>query len=299
MEFQILGIMKIKHIFFAIFATVLLTGCEDFFDSVTDVDIEPHTSRLAVFAYFDQEADNFTVRVGDSQGYITNQSPNLISDATVVLSQNGTAVGTFNYAGDGEYTMPNTLTYSPNDVFRLDVTAPGYESVFSTATLPPEFTVTEINNSGMTFSQEYGETLPEYEVVIDDNSNDENFYAIEVYRGDIVNEALYHMYLTTNDVNIEEWWGGLLIMNDRAFNGNTYKAKILLDTYDELQEDEGYLFIVKSITNDMYQYAKSYTNYQYSVDNPFAEPVTVTSNMEDNGFGIFTFIRNQDYFVTE
>jgi len=291
--------MKIKYILVILFASMSFYSCEDFFDSVTDVDIEDHESRLAVFCYLTEDSNFHLARVGNSKGYSTGESPDQITDATLTLSKGGITLGEFDHQGTDAYSLSVDLDESVGDEIRLDISAPGYESIFAVTTVTPEINVSQIEYKGKVFSQEYGEPIPEYEVRIVDDGAVDNFYAVEVLRLDTINQNAYGGYITSNDPSISEWWNVGLVFDDKTFNGNTFNAQILVDAYDGLYENEVYVFTIKSISEEMYQYAKSYTNYQYSFDNPFAEPVTVTSNMQEDAFGIFSYIRNQRFIVTE
>lgn len=289
--------MKTKYVFFFLLASSLLYSCEDFFDSVTTVDIAPHESKLAVFGYMDADNPIQTISVGNSKGYTESGSPDVITTATAALSKNGITVGTFSPSGSGEYYLNGTLEIETGDELRLDVSVTGYEPVYAVEIVPPVIDVQNISYEGEAFSQEYGEALPEYEIVINDDANFDNFYSIEAWRLDTINNYKYKVYIYSNDFNMEEWLYFGRVMSDESFNGNQYKARVFIEEYEPLRENEVYEFIIKSTSESMYKYAKSYTNYVNNDGNPFAEPVTVTSNIQEEGFGIFTYLRSQQYIV--
>lgn len=289
--------MKTKYIFFFLIASTLFYSCEDFFNSVTNVDIAPHESRLAVFGYMNTDLPTQVISVGNSKGYTEAGSPDVITDATAILSKNGVTVGTFIPSGSGEYYLNEPLDAQTGDEFRLDVSATGYASVYAVERVPPVINVGSITYEGEAFSQEYGEPLPEYEIVINDDGNLDNFYGIEVWRLDTITGYREHVYIYSNDFNLTEWIYVGRVMNDETFNGSQYKARVMVEEYNELAENMVYEFVIKSISENMYQYAKSYTNYVINDGNPFAEPVTVTTNMEETGFGLFTYLREQRFIV--
>lgn len=280
-------------------ASILFYSCEDFFDSVTDVDIAAHDSKLAVFCYLDDDNYIHVASVGNSKGYTESDSPDVITDATVTLSKNNVQLSDASVNSQGRYTMDVILNAQTGDEFRLDISAPGYESIYAVERVPPEIDVVSIEYKGENFSQEYGEPLPEYEIVINDDSAYDNYYGIEIWSVDTISGNRFNNYLLSNDFNITEWVYVGVVMNDNTFNGNTYQARVFIDSYEGLPDGYVYEFVIKSISEPMYQYAKSYTNYVINDGNPFAEPVTVTSNMEEEGFGIFAFIRNQRFIVEE
>jgi hypothetical protein len=149
------------------------------------------------------------------------------------------------------------------------------------------------------FSLEYGEPLPQYEVTINDSGDTDDYYFLEVY---IVNENdnnREHAYITTNDINVSLWTNLGLVFDDKAFNGNRHKIDVLVDDYEPLLLGQSYQLDIKTISEEMYRYAKSRTSYWNSDGNPFAEPVTVTSNIEEDAFSIFGVIRSHKFDFPE
>lgn len=272
---------------------MFLCSCGDFFDSVTDVEIEPHESRLAVFGYLNGSDEEQTITVGASKGYIESGFPELLSGATVSLTKNGTEVMEFGEDNAGNYIWNVPLNLETGDELRMDVSAPDYDPVYATTTVTPLVDVESITYDGEIFSLEYGETLPQYEVAINDDGATDDYYFLEVFT---VNEGTgerWHAYITSNDVNVSNWTYLGLIFDDKTFNGNNHKIGIMIEEFEELPPGYNYELDIKTISEEMYRHAKSRTSYWDSDGNPFAEPVTVTSNIEEEAYGIFGVIRSQ------
>lgn len=275
-----------------------LWSCDSFFDRVVDVEIEEHEPRITVFGYLDEEYDVHVIDVGQSAGYL-EENPDKIRDATLKLFKNDIEIEGFYYSFD-EYKLPSPLNGELGDEFRLEVEVPGIGKVTSETKVTPEFDVLSIEKKGEGYSIDDEEFFPEYEVIINDDSNENNYYAIEILRLDTVQLFTYSLTtLDSNDPNIHDWYLEGLVFNDNTFNGEEKKVQVFVkDSNGSLNENEAYLFIVKSITPELYQFARTYTNYRYNLNNPFAEPVTVYSNIE-NGFGVFSYIRNKRFYINE
>jgi hypothetical protein len=129
--------MKTKHFIFILIASTFLYSCESFFNSVTDVDIEAHDSKLAVFAYLNDSGDTQTITVGTSKGYIESRDPEEISGAAVSLTKNGTEVMSFYEESSGFYAWDVPLNLQVGNQLRLDVSAPNFDPVYATTIVTP------------------------------------------------------------------------------------------------------------------------------------------------------------------
>jgi len=285
---------------FLLFLLGMFSSCEDFFDNVSEVEIEEHEPKIVVYGYLDEEYDQQSVNVGLSAGYLDGEPSKYVDNAILKLFKNGIEQEAF-YYGYQEYVLPNPLNAEPGDEFRLEVEVPDIGKVQAVTRATPEFNVLSIERKGEGYSLDKEEFLPEYEVIIQDNPDEENYYGIEIFKLDTIELfTLQSMRLVSNDPDIHKWYIEGLVFNDVSFNGLEKKIQVLVEDRTEgLEENEAYLFIIKSITPELYQYARSYTNFRYNLNNPFAEPVTVFSNIDEDGYGIFSYIRNQRFYINE
>ncbi|MGK0391242.1 MAG: hypothetical protein ACI94Y_004004 [Maribacter sp.] len=287
-----------KHFIFILIASTFLYSCESFFNSVTDVDIESHDSKLAVFGYMDGSGNTQTITVGTSKGYIESGEPEEISGATVLLTRNGTEVMDFYEDSPGFYAWDVPLDLQRGDQLRLDVSAPNFDPVYATTTVTPLVDLVSIEYDGEIFSLEYGEPLPQYEITFNDNGDTDDYYFLEVYSVDGLGNRR-RIEVASNEVNISYWTYLGLVLDDNTFNGNQHKLDIFIYDYEGFMNEGSYQLDIKTISKEMYRYAKSRTAYWNSDGNPFAEPVTVTSNIEEDAFGIFGVMRSQKYDFPE
>ena len=291
--------MKTKHFIFILIASTFLYSCEDFFDSVTDIEIEPYDSKLAVYGYINGSGDTQNITVGTSKGYIESGDPEEISGAAVSLTKNGTEVMSFYEDSPGLYAWDVPLNLQTGDQLRLDVSAPNFDPVYATTTVTPLVDLVSIEYDGEVFSLEYGEPLPQYEVTINDSGDTNDYYFLEVYIVSEPENFRERTPITTNDVNVSTWTYLGLVFDDKTFNGNRHTINVLMEQFEELPSDLDYELEIKTISEEMYRYAKSRTAYWNSDGNPFAEPVTVTSNIEEEAFGIFGVMRSQIFDFPE
>jgi len=101
----------------------------------------------------------------------------------------------------------------------------------------------------------------------------------------------YSIWLDSNDPILtyaEVDRRGALVCSDGAFDGTTYRFATF--TWESLPFGESSNRLLKvrvtSLSRDAYLYYRSLAQYREADGNPFAEPVTVHSNIE-NGYGIF------------
>lgn len=80
------------------------------------------------------------------------------------------------------------------------------------------------------------------------------------------------------------------LFSDELINGKNYKLSFWTDSYREVHFDFGeYIevnMVVENISKELYLYYSSREQYGLAIDNPFAEPVPVYSNVV-GGLGIF------------
>ena len=103
--------------------------------------------------------------------------------------------------------------------------------------------------------------------------------------------------ISCNDLNIETInsfnSGGFentylyIMLKDQNFNGEDYSLTFSVINYAELKDMELFGEIRLVNTSEAYfNYLKSFNMYQNTINNPFATPVQVYSNV-NNGMGIF------------
>ena len=158
-------------------------------------------------------------------------------------------------------------------------------------------TVTSTNNDG--------ETILEATITFQDPPNISNYYMLEVFvtgmyydewEQDSI-EIREPLQISCDDINVETVnrfnFGGFentylyLMLKDQNFDGENYSLTFSVINYAELKEMDlfGEIRLVNT-SEEYFNYLKSFNMYQRTINNPFATPVQVYSNV-NNGMGIF------------
>lgn len=278
-------------------ALLALASCEDFFDTVTDVDVEEHEPALVVFSFVEIGKETQAATVSHSSGATTSLEPRRLDNASISISRNGIPEGVYQYHPDQQiYQSDATFSGTEGEVFRLDVSAPGYAAVHARANIPPNISVGGITYLGEGYSIEYETDLPEYEIILQDDGAVSNYYAVEVYVYDTTGTQppQWVWAVHSNDPSIRNWDYGGVVFKDDTFNGQEHKLRLFTNAY--LDSDDVLLFRVYSIDEGFYRYITTKETYQENYDNPFADPINIYSNVE-GGFGLFTIMKVEEFIV--
>ncbi len=278
--------------FFIAISSILLYSCE----TVVPIDIPEHTPRLVLYSYIEKDYDYSFAALTDSRGLLDVSDPNYIDDAEVNIYRNGNLLTALNQDVFGNNPEGNYSEYTEwqgtqvGDEFEIRASYPGYDDVSATQKLLPEVNILSVRETGVSTIGEFDEELTEFEIEINDLPNETNYYALDAV-------IYYSTANETDRVEIESLNPAItrglrreVVFSDEALSLDNNKIKVGLEIFGlDLENDPvlELIFRLKHISEDRYLYGKSYRNYREAEDNPFAEPVTVHSNIE-NGFGIFS-----------
>lgn len=315
-------------------AALASSGCE----TIVDVDTPPHTPRLALSytlsnqapSAYDQEifADR-VLFVSASQSVLEVKELAGRSDATVeVLDESGQVVEQFrskpqwksynNGQNDslyGKYAPTRGLVGEPGHTYMLRASAPGFETVESTLTLPTptvietgSYSEQQVTQNGYTFNvgrltcsildnAATTDYYVAYARVLDRNGN----FCGSVQRdnnrnnggGPDVNLGLFQLSNTNSnrdqypfsDVGVNGQ--RLTLSTDVSFFVRSYPADPANPRGPYITPEAAYIeIVVSSITADTYRFYQSRNRYNDTDGNPFAEPAPLFSNIR-SGYGIF------------
>ena len=218
---------------------------------------------------------------------------NFITDADVLLKdQSGNVLTNLEHQSSGFYSPDNfTLNHQSNYLLTVNHSN---KSATAISRIPKTFSCTYLGKEEGIFD---GSTAWAFDIEIEDNPDEENFYLLEGYIeildgehdngiNDVNGYILPHTSHLTNDVNAENnsIASGIdfityplrsIFLPDKNFNGQTYQTRFALNDADvyfpEFEEFKAHLFI-KSVSKEMYDYHKSLEKYRLSQSNLFAEP---------------------------
>ena len=291
-----------------------LSACEQ----VIEPDLPEHTPRLVLHAFFTADGI-WTAHVGRSFGILESRilGERSVADAVVELLAGDRVVEAlkFNEAAQvyafGDSTLQAGATYS------LQVSAPGFATVRATDAIPRP-----VPTSVRSHRTNRGEFSIELE--IQDPPAEANYYQLSLYQISTGRGGRrYEGILSTKDPAImadngvdesrleeESFSDEAPYFKDTLFDGRTHEIELTYGGPSVLGDDgtqgaeggadsEGsskrkiYLQVLY-ISAAYYEYLKTARLHDYTRDNPFAEPLSVYSNVE-NGYGIFAGYSSQTF----
>ena len=295
---------------------ILSFGCKkNKFINELDIKLPESETKLAVTTHINPGQRIITAFVSQSMGALV--SPDSFSTmpiANVRLLEDGNLMGEFFY-DEPVQKHTNLLDFpienKPGTLYRMEVDVPGFESVWAEQTMPEKVEILSAEYTPRGTIDFEGEENDELVFEFKDPSNSENFYKFRVFfsikfkvPGDTtIHEFFDMLYIDSLDPLLEYGADENRILNDRTFNGDTYKARVFFWPLENWLDEEleivytGLLIELGNMTNDKYLYLKTLEAYRENKDNPFSEPVTVHHNFE-KGTGIFT-LENSTFFVLD
>lgn len=238
-----------------------------------------------------------------------------VNDATIQVYRNDALAGTFSAMGSGYYTIPSTvLAGAEGDALRLEVSAPGRESVSATTIMPTSVPISDLGITDtlyetITYSliDPYGNVtyidtiVPYFEISFSftDPTGDDH-YMIDVDYQDAY--SYVQACFTTDDpiFTVEESYGfggtnddgsitfcDDVVFSDQTFDGRTKTMSVLVFAIETtFTLDPAFVITLKHISEDYYQYYTTSQQQYFNNGDPFSEPTMVFDNIE-GGFGIF------------
>lgn len=294
-----------KKILYAIsISTLFLINCE----TIVDINIPVEPPKLVINSTL-SDGEYMKVNISESQHILDETDYRKVEGATVEIYTNGTLLTTLPDSLDGNYISSSYKPLRGNN-YQIKVTKSGFESINAQVLMPLDtaniLTVTldsiEINE----FDYAY-ETL-KFSVEIEDNGSTPNFYEIAIYLEyydysfnydvdpPVVIDSFYRfqpLFIESLDPSLEDYqsFGESILFNDELFNGHQYTMNVLSNSFYYF-EDPNFTFnptfyaVLNNTSESYYLYRLSSQLQSWTVDNPFAQPVTVYNNIE-NGFGVF------------
>ncbi len=293
-----------------------LCACEQ----VIEPDLPEHPPRLVLQAFFTSDGA-WTAHVARSFGILEPQSVHggsLVDDAAVELLAGDRVVGKleFNYTVVAYVFEGGAL--QAGETYSLRVTAPGFETVRATDTVPgPVPTSVRLYRPRASAGSESGAGRDlSIELEIQDPPGEANYYQISLFRvyegreegeaRDFIPAFRREENFSTKDPSIladnsvdgspfEEggFEGKAPYFRDTLFDGSTHEIELSTDFAGGPDFSEIRLQVLY-ISEAYYEYLKTARLHHDTLDNPFAEPLNVYSNVE-NGYGIFAGYSSQTF----
>lgn len=238
-----------------------------------------------------------------------------VNDATIKIYRNDIFAGNFDADIDGYYHIdPATLNAQPGDKLNMEVSAPNRETVTAETVIPTAVPIESVEITDTVYvkvsyyvSDSLGnyytiDTLvPHYEIQLTfTDPPGEDHYSLAIDYQDAYSES-YTCFSSSDpaflvdgnyDFGGEDENGTVTLCNeayftDISFQGTKKTITVnLLELPTDFILDAKFIFRLRHLSSDYYDYLVS-SSLQYDNNgNPFSEPVTVFSNIQ-NGFGVF------------
>lgn len=290
-----------KYIFllFSIVSLLFQSCEEDSFSQVVTIDIPEHEAKAAIrFSVEVNNPENLAALVTNSKGILDPDTDYKIpTDAVVKLFRNGDLLTqlslneeSFYYEDFNDVQIRDTA----GDVYLFEAELEGFDKVSATQTMPVKPIITDATYEREGTIDPGGYRADEIIVDINDPDPDNiNYFGVRLFttfyitdsNGDTINRYHQMLYLDSNDPLLAYAGNYGLVFTDESFSGGTFQARTY--TYSQIQDDTEIEVEILSITKEAFLYKRSLEQYYEAVDNPFAEPVIVPSNIE-GGYGFFT-----------
>lgn len=262
---------------------LILTACEDFFDSPIDYDIERPDPSLVVNAQL-SPGQIPTVEVSNSASVFSN-NPNDITvqtDAVVIMKADGVFWDTLSYDGMlGYFYAPNAI--QPNKNYSIHVAHPDFKTANATTSVPSfvnpvtfewvdkdagraKLRLTPLTNNRYYFIR-----------FIDDNFGGAIWF--RTASPVLETESDPFSAIDGGDEYFYEGW-----IRPERMNGAEQEIIVELNNYNWGTLDQVSVQLTV-LEEDLFRYQRDLRNAD--PDNPFAEPVQVHSNVID-GYGLFS-----------
>jgi len=237
--------------------------------------------------------------VSETRGLFDTTKTGILKDAELTLLQDGVPLHEWN-------TLSIYETYDKDLGDRIgiidgeitfEVSHPDYETVHAVQRFPQKADFTaEVDYGATTWFDETSDALT---IDFSDIAGENQHYLISVdlhYRNALSGQdtsEYYPLWLETNNQNaqpINE--GGFLLSEEGVDRDLKIRFATGVNSIDFLFLVE-YRITVKTLSDELYQFYKSYQALDNAQGNPFAEPVILYSNMSNDVgcFGVSTTVR--------
>lgn len=276
-----------------------LSACEQ----VIEPDLPEHTPRLVLQAFFTPDS-TWVAFVGRSVGILEAMPEREMSvaDATVELLKEGRVIDRLEFFQEERVYLWEEGALQAGESYSLRVAAPGFATIEATDAIPrpvPTAVVSYLTHtSDRSESRIKGDMSIKLE--IQDPPGETNYYQIRMFA--FFDSELYEGSFSTQDPSIiadnaadesfTESFYTAPFFKDTLFDGQTHAIE-LSGNYNA-PERTSFRVQVLHVSETYYEYLRSAKLHESTLDNPFAEPLSVYSNVE-NGYGIFAGYSSQTF----
>lgn len=271
---------------------LILISCENAFTTVKEIDIPEHESKMSIFAELNSNDGSFFISKSKKIDDNTDQNIITIIDATISILENGNEFIKFQndtFPNIDRYKFGKALT--PGNEYKLIVENDEFGTATSSQVMPSKTEILDASYVKDGIVSNGGYTEDKFTIEFQDDKNSNNYYFLEllsqsIYESDTFENSMY-LFNEFNGFGNEIYFAYKdgIAFDDKTFNGT--KTKLIFSSYYYGNDDNKIKVKLHTITKEFYNFLVSYTQNLYAGDNPFAEPVIITNNIE-NGYGLFS-----------
>lgn len=270
-------------------------------------DIEDQKSKIVINSLFSTDT-TWMVQISKSANILeSNHSPSIQNAQVNIYNSSDQLVTSLSHLKNGIYNSTDIKPMA-NQFYKIEVSAPDYESVYAEETVPKAIQILSLDTSTI---DDAGYKSFALDLTFKDPSTKDNYFLVELYvkgesyqrwgvdSGKTIN--FEHMAnIRSKDKNVEDFGNenfgnedlefdqNFLLLRDQLFNGLTHTIRINTSSFiSSSNVTYEYAEIrIYNISKSFFNYKSSLKKYNSSNGNPLAQPTQVFSNIE-NGIGIF------------
>lgn len=303
----------IKNIILSLSAICLLASCDKFFNTTLELPVPEHTPIMAISAFINSTStDSLNFKISRTFGLFEErpeESQDNLDNAEVKLFEDGNLLHTFSNNNSlfnaGYSTQLSEAFGGEGKTYKLEVSHPDYSTATATQIMPIAIPLTKVEYRELNNSGGFDGTNGEFKLTFNDPAGEDNFYELaaiqtvtyvfEDYEGNVIEEEYEQpIYLGNDgpaDPNVTEGYDyASILVSDTNFNGQTFTLSAEFNEYNDFggggATTATYKIYWRTVTKDYFNYSKSLLDNERATDNPFAEPVSLYTNVT-GGIGAF------------
>jgi hypothetical protein len=286
-----------------------LQACEDTFAKEVIIDVPKQPNKL-VLECANETGERLEAYCTQSVSVLAPNSSMPLPNAFITLYEGGLLRDTLVYnAGARLYRAKNDTRFISGNTYTIKGSHTGLAAVEATTTAPQPVAIQSLSYRPRFRTDANGQERDEIRFSFQDAPGQADYYEVQV-QVPLGNTGQYRpvFCLYTVDPDAETGLGGVgvtyddcieesFVMKDLRFDGRTKEVTLQVESDDLLTVTlpTGTVLrprvVLRAVTGDYYRFYKSKRAYEDAEDNPFAEPVSVYTNIK-NGFGIFAAYAN-------
>lgn len=280
-----------KRLFTLLVVPALILSCE----LVVDVDVPFEAKQVTANAFFNPDSV-WSVQLSMNRNILDDEPFQYVDNAQVIIYEDENAIATLANVGNGLFRS-GTLAPEPEKAYILIVKVSGYTDLQARSAIPHPAPITGVDLYETSSNSKI-------KVRIKDDGSQANFYEIQVavdfevynYPEDRIDQIRHRIQLSSDDPliqNDDDDFSYDIIFRDVLFNGKEAELNFGLSG-GGVAYGGGVTVILKTLSDDGYNYLRTLRLNDMTSGDPFAQPVNVYSNIH-NGFGIFAGYSTSNY----